>query len=194
MRSKPASPRSRRCPRRSTSRPRRPARASSSTQQMGVTPADIDVTPGKHTSSSSSRLPPDRSRSDVSYGGKQDVKSELQAKPAELPPTPRSRRTRPRRTSRPNRPPPEPPKEKPSIPPHHRWPRGRRGGRRNGFGILAFGKQSDSSRAPTPTPRTRARTSRSWPHVLRHRDHARCDDLVLFLTNDEPAKPRRPFR
>ncbi len=163
-------------------------------KQMGVTPADLDLTPGKHIVKLelAGYLPIDRDL-DVSYGGKQDVKSEMQAKPAEPPPPPPVA-ANPPPSDKPAEPakPPEPPKEKPS-----KIPAFITGGLAVAavgvgtvFGILALGKQSDFKSSPN------ADTADTGENFALVADMSfgiaitlGVTSLVLFLTNDdEPAK------
>jgi hypothetical protein len=163
-------------------------------KQMGVTPADVDVTPGKHIVKLelAGYLPVDRDL-DVTYGAKQDVKSDLQAKPAEPPPPPPVA-ANPPPADKPAEPakPPEPPKEKPS-----KVPAFITGGLAVAavgvgtvFGILALGKQSDFKSSPN------ADTADTGENFALVADMSfgiaitlGVTSLVLFLTNDdEPAK------
>ncbi len=118
---------------------------------MGVTPTDVELAPGKHLLhiELAGFLPVDRDV-DLTFGAKQDIKSELQAKPVEPPPVVAT--PTPVEPVKPVEPPkPEPPKES-----HSKLPAYITGGLAivaigvgTGFGIAALAKKSDFDKTPT---------------------------------------------
>ncbi len=162
-------------------------------KQMGVSPADIELTPGKHIVKLelAGYLPIDKDL-DVTYASKADLKSELQAKPVETPKEPVA--VTPPPDTKPAEPPkpPEPPKE-----PRSKVPAFITGGLAVAavgvgtvFGILALGKQSSFKDSP------KADTADTGENFALVADMSfgiaitlGVTSLVLFLTNDdEPAK------
>ncbi|HSQ66693.1 MAG TPA: PEGA domain-containing protein [Polyangiaceae bacterium] len=161
---------------------------------MGTTPADVDVAAGKHILHIElpGYLPNDRDL-DLAYAAKQDIKAELQAKPAEAAapvataPTP----VMPPKAVEPVK--PEGPKEGRS-----KLPAFITGGLAivavgigTGFGIAALDKKSQFDKTPTADL---ADTGENFALVA---DMAfgvaitlGVTSVVLFLTNDEDAAPK----
>jgi hypothetical protein len=158
---------------------------------MGTTPADVELSPGKHIVhlELAGYMPIDKDL-DVSYGQKTDMKSELVAKAAE--PTPVAQTT-------PTTPPPdatktEPPKEE-KHEPRSKLPAFITGGLAivavgvgTGFGIAALMKKSDFDKTPTSDI---ADTGENFALVA---DMAfgvaitlGVTSAVLFFTNDDDA-------
>ncbi len=120
-------------------------------KQMAVTPADIELTPGKHILrlELAGYLPIDKDV-DVAYGAKEDVKNELQAKPAEATPPAPVATTPPPTTPAPAEPPPaEEPQHRSKVPAFITGGIAVAAlGVGIGFGIAALGKKSDFDSNP----------------------------------------------
>ena len=161
---------------------------------MGTTPADVDVAAGKHILHIElpGYLPNDRDL-DLAYASKQDIKAELEAKPAEAAPVATTAPTpvMPPKAVEPVK--PEAPKEGRS-----KLPAFITGGLAivavglgTGFGIAALDKKSQFDKTPTADL---ADTGENFALVA---DMAfgvaitlGVTSAVLFLTNDEDAAPK----
>ena len=163
---------------------------------MGTTPTDVELTPGKHILhiELAGYLPIDKDV-DVTYGAKEDVKSELVAKPAEA---------KPIATTNPIVPTPvvttpaEPVKEA-QHEPRSKLPAFITGGLAivavgvgTGFGIAALSKKSDFDKNPT------ADTADTGENFALVADMAfgvaitlGVTSAVLFLTKDDDAAPAK---
>lgn len=160
---------------------------------MGTTPTDVELAPGKHILhiELAGYLPIDKDV-DLSYGAKEDMKSDLVAKPVEKPAPPVAVATQP---------PPEAPKPIEPVPAakesHSKLPAFITGGLAivavgvgTGFGIAALDKKSQFDKAPSADL---ADTGENFALVA---DMAfgvaitlGVTSAVLFLTKDEDSSP-----
>ncbi len=161
---------------------------------MGTTPADVELAPGKHILhiELAGYLPNDRDL-DLPYAAKQDIRAELQAKPAEPPPV-AATPTAPVEPAN-AAPPPKPEGAKES---HSKLPAIITGslaivavGIGTGFGIAALEKKSEFDSNPT------AATADTGENFALVADMAfgvaitlGVTAAVLFFTNDEDTAPK----
>ncbi len=162
---------------------------------MGVTPTDVDLAPGKHIIhlELAGFLSVDRDV-EVTYGSKQDMKSELSAKAAEATPIAVKTTTMAPDTTKPVEPVKDEKKE-----PRSKLPAFITGGLAivaigvgTGFGIAALSKKSDFDKNPT------ADTADTGENFALVADMAfgvaitlGVTSAVLFLTNDDDAAPAK---
>ena len=162
---------------------------------MGTTPTDVELTPGKHILhiELAGYLPIDKDV-DVTYGAKEEVKSELVAKPVE--PKPIAQNPVTPVVEQPN---PAPPVKEEKHEPRSKLPAFITGGLAivavgvgTGFGIAALAKKSDFDKNPT------ADTADTGENFALVADMAfgvaitlGVTSAVLFLTKDDDAAPAK---
>jgi hypothetical protein len=164
-------------------------------KSLGTTPTDVELAPGKHILhlELAGYLPIDRDL-DLTFGQKQDIKTDLTAKPVE--PVAKQEPVAPPVDVKPAGPPPEQPKPES----HSKLPAIITGslaivaiGIGTGFGIAALAKQSDFNNNPT------ADTADTGENFALVADMAfgvaitlGVTSAVLFLTKDDDAPPPPP--
>ena len=163
---------------------------------MGTTPTDVELTPGKHILhiELAGYLPIDKDV-DVTYGAKEEVKSDLVAKPVE----PKPIATNPVVTPPVEQPKPTEPVKEEKHEPRSKLPAFMTGGLAivaigvgTGFGIAALAKKSDFDKNPT------ADTADTGENFALVADMAfgvaitlGVTSAVLFLTKDDDAAPAK---
>lgn len=161
-------------------------------KQMGTTPADIELTPGKHILKLelAGFLPIDKDV-DVVFGSKGDLKSELEARPVPAAPPPVVATTPPPEQKPAEAPPPEQPQHRSKLPAFITGGIAVAAlGVGVGFGVAALGKKSDFDANP------QASTADDGENFALVADMAfgvaitlGVTSAVLFFTkDDEPAK------